>query len=80
MKEQQGKNFNYAEWLGTYNETQAGLLQDFIFVMRDFRKELTGDEIILREERHHQIVGDCIDNGLIREICDIRDKWIENRV
>lgn len=68
------------ERLGTYTERQGELLQDFIFVMRDFRKTLNEEQQGELNQRHIRIVTDCIDAGLLNEICDIREKWRENRM
>ena len=68
------------EGLRTYTERQGTLLQDFIFVMRDKRKTLSESGIIELEQRHMQVVNDCLDEGLVTEICNIREKWKKNRI
>ena len=68
------------ERLGVYTERQGELLQDFIFVMRDFRKTLNGEQQQELNQRHIRVVTDCIDAGLLSEICDIREKWQENKI
>lgn len=62
-----------------YTEKQGKLLADFVLVMRDFHQQsnLSPEEISQLKREHIHVVSECLAEGLLDEICDIKNNWDE---
>lgn len=59
-----------------FTEKEGTLLADFILIMKEMRdRGLTQAEHILVQRRHDIIVEQCIDAGLVEDLCNLRDNW-----